>query len=296
MHRTRTGKSLALTARDLETFRVLCRYRFLRSTYLHAFVGGDSEKRFKERLGDLFHEGYLDRPSEQWRFADARFTPVVHELGNGGRAAIAAVGLEPEPFTWLQNGPHRQFEHSLMICEVLSSIELAIRERQDLRFIAWPDILAKAPENARQSVKPYLLTAGEGFSVAPDALFGIEYQRDGRKRYRFFALEADRGTMPLARVGKTGTSVIAKLEAYHVSLSRDAHRSQLGIPNLLMLMVTTDQGRCEEIVRRLAERFGEMPQFLFGATSSSKVLAQPYTDLLALPWERAGAPPLRIDQ
>ncbi|MDX1486508.1 MAG: hypothetical protein R3229_18700, partial [Alphaproteobacteria bacterium] len=41
-----TGKRLGLTRRDLEIFHVLSRYRFLRSTYLYALVGGKSRKRF----------------------------------------------------------------------------------------------------------------------------------------------------------------------------------------------------------------------------------------------------------
>ncbi|MEJ0042771.1 MAG: hypothetical protein WDM81_11445 [Rhizomicrobium sp.] len=90
MKRTRKGKRIELTERDIAIFRLLSQYRYLRSTYIHAFVGGASETRFKERLGDLFHEGYLDRPSQQWEFADARHMPAVHELGERGRRALEA--------------------------------------------------------------------------------------------------------------------------------------------------------------------------------------------------------------
>src|ERR1700683_3784385 len=72
MHRTRTGKRIELTSRDIEIFRLLARYRYLSSTYIHAVVGGASETRFKERLGDLFHEGYIDRPERQWELAGCR--------------------------------------------------------------------------------------------------------------------------------------------------------------------------------------------------------------------------------
>lgn len=293
MHRTRTGKSLALTSRDMEIFRILGRYRFLRSTYLHAFVGGDSEKRFKERLGDLFHEGYLDRPKEQWRFADSRFMPVVHELGYGGRAAIATAGGEPAPITWLQNGPHRQFEHSLMICEVLASIELAIRHRRDLRFIAWSEILAKAPEYTRQSAKPYLLTAGEGISVAPDALFGIEYQRDGRRSYRFFALEADRGTMPLVRANKNQTSYLGKLAAYREIIERGVPKACLRVPNLLVLTVTTNDARIADMVAQSTSCTCGSAAFLFKAVHPG-TLSAPATKFVLEPWQRAGQPALVI--
>src|ERR1700679_3042627 len=88
MHRTRTGKRIELSSRDIEIFKLLRRYRYLRSTYIQAFVGGASVTRFKERLGDLFHEGYLDRPAQQWVFGDARFAPVAYEDGKGSIDAL----------------------------------------------------------------------------------------------------------------------------------------------------------------------------------------------------------------
>lgn len=292
MHRTSTGKHLALTSRDLELFRTLRRYRLLRSTYLHTFVGGESEKRFKERLGDLFHEGYLDRPAEQWRFADARCRPVVHELGKQGREALSAAmsGL-PKAVTWLRNGPYRQFEHSLMVCEVLASIELATRSQDGIRFIPWPEILAKAPEATRRSAKPYILSLASGEAVAPDALFGLEYDRNGKQFYRFFALETDRGTMPIARGCAGNTSVLSKFEAYRKILDQNVHRCRLGIPNLLVLMVTTGEARCAEVMERYAILRTDGRAFLLRAFAGATA---PDLSLLSAPWQRPGARPIRI--
>lgn len=290
MRRTKTGKRLALTDRDMEIFRTLQRYRFLRSTYLHAFVGGISEKRFIERLGDLFHEGYLDRPAEQWRFADARCRPVVYEFGKGG-LEVVGVGSDADAITWLRHGPHRQFEHALMICEILASLELATRGRNDIRFIPWPEILAKAPEATRQSARPYVLSVTGGGAVVPDALFGLEYHRDGRKSYRFFALEADRSTMPVVRTGNTGTSVVAKLEAYRGFLAQEDYRRSLGVPNLLMLTLTASEARCGEIMDRWAAISGDGRPFLFRALAGRNL---PDPELLSQPWQRPGASPLSI--
>src|ERR1700742_4374413 len=121
MQRTRSGKRIELSGRDIDLFKLLTRYRYLRSTYLHAFVGGASETRFKERLGDLFHEGYLDRPAQQWEYADARCRPAVHEIGKGGLRALRASGICvgdcPTSVT-----PRRQFLHDLMTGEALASI------------------------------------------------------------------------------------------------------------------------------------------------------------------------------
>lgn len=296
MHRTRTGKSLALTARDLEIFRTLGRYRFLRSTYLHAFVGGASETRFKERLGDLFHEGFLDRPAEQWRFADCRFLPVVHEMGKGGRDALLGTdGALPDAITWLGEGSHKQFEHSHMICAVLASIELAARKRPDLRFIGWPEILAKAPESTRQSTRPYVLSAGDVATVVPDAIFGIEYRHDGRKAYRFFALEADRGTMPIVRTDRKQTSLIAKLAAYREAISQGSCKKQWGIPNLLVLIVTSSSSHLDHLLKSSADAEGACPAILYRSTGAPELREGPSSSLLLEPWNRIGYPPLVIN-
>src|SRR5882724_8452740 len=156
MQRTRTGRRIELSPRDIEIFKTLARCRYLRSTYLHAFVGGASVTRFKERLGDLFHEGFLDRPSRQWEFADARHRPVVHEIGTGAVRELRAAGIvADDSWTFLGDAGHHQFLHSLMICEVLASIELGVRSKHDLRFVAWPEMLSRAPEATRASPTPF---------------------------------------------------------------------------------------------------------------------------------------------
>jgi hypothetical protein len=245
-------------------------------------------------LGDLFHEGYIDRPERQWELADCRHSPVIHETGEGGRRVLAAHGIGVEPFTWLVSGSHRQFAHSLMICEILASIEIGTRQATGIRFIAWPEICAKSPAETRASAAPFRLPLGSGF-VIPDALFGIEYQSGSTKSYRFLAVEADRGTMPVIRSDVRQTSYLAKLKTYQELLGRQVYRSHLGLPNLIVLTVTTDDARLADIVRR-GEFLGvHHGAFLFKAIGA-KELRVPARSLLTEPWERSGQPSLRIDQ
>lgn len=163
MVRTRTGRRIELSPRDIQLFKLLARYRYLRSTYPYAFLGGASETRFKERLGDLFHEGYLDRPQQQWEFADARCRPAVHKIGKGGLNALRACGLGLEgKENYAGAAAQRQFLHTLMCCEVLASIEIATRATEALRFIPWSEILARAPEATRTSPAPCRLPVPSG--------------------------------------------------------------------------------------------------------------------------------------
>lgn len=299
MRRTRTGKRIEITARDIEIFKLLERYRYLRSTFIHAFVGGASETRFKERLGHLYHEGgYLDRPSQQWEFADARHRPVVYEIGAGAARALREAGVTVDDVrTFLAATAHKQFLHSLMICEALASLDLGVRTDPRLRLIAWPEILGRAPETTRSSPTPFRVPVPSGGYVVPDGLFGIEYARAGQKAYRFFALEADRGTMPVARSNGRQTSYLAKLTAYQEIISRQMHRTHWGIPNLLVLTVTTNEGHLAEILRRFEEQPGGHSAFLFKAVGSGTgALPGPAPQLLSEPWQRAGLPLIRIDE
>jgi len=276
----------------MEIFKLLTRYRYLRSTYIYAFVGGASETRFKERLGDLFHEGYLDRPTQQWAFADARCMPAVHENGRGGMKALRAGGrgLDADE-RQVAGTAHRQFLHALMICEVLASIELAVCGDERLRFITWPEILARAPEAIRASGRPFRLPLPSGGYLAPDGLFGIEYRCDDAKAYRFFALEADRGTMPIVRSNPKQTSYLGKLAAYGDIIAQQAHKTYWGIPNLLVLTLTTSAARLSEIVTKLGAN--GQPVFLFKAVEE-RSFSKPIPTLLTEPWTRAGHAPLCI--
>jgi hypothetical protein len=71
--------------------------------------------------------------------------------------------------------------------------------------------------------------------------------------------------MPIVRSAGNGTSVLSKLAVYRDILAREAHRIRWGIPNLLVLTVTTDRSRCAELIRQMGERIDEAPQFLFRA-------------------------------
>jgi hypothetical protein len=296
MRRTQTGKRLELSARDIEIFKLLARYRYLRSTYIHAFVGGVSEKRFKERIGDLFHEGYIDRPEQQWEFARAQYLPAVYENGAGATRALRELGITiDDARTFLATSAHRQFQHSLMTCEILASLDLGLRANPHLRFIPWPEILARAPETVRACGVPLRLPVPSDGYLVPDGLFGLEYAHGDTKAYRFFALEADRGTMPVLRSTAGQTSYLRKVAAYREIIAHRVHKAQWGLPNLLVLTVTANESRVQEIIRRVQDGAGGGPAFLFKALGTPD-LTTPKLQLLFEPWLRAGFPPLRIDE
>ena len=128
----------------------------------------------------------------------------------------------------------------------------------------------------------------------PDGLFGIEYATGEKKTYRFFALEADRGTMPIVRSNQGQTSYLRKLAAYGEIIENGIHKSHLGIPNLLVLTVTTNSHRAMEIMRRFESQRCAASAFLFKSMGPSSTTFRAFQDVFDT-WQRVGFGPVGID-
>lgn len=248
-HRTPTGKAIFLTDRDSAILRLLYRYRYLRAPQLVAFLQPRSEKRFIERLGDLYHEaGLIDRPVSQWRRFDARYLPLVYELSAKGFRYLETIGPLPDRATTFarkdRSGATPQFEHAMMIVDALVAVELETISTEGRRFVPVDEILRRAPEETRRAKKPLAVPVTIRpnkhlpavkvpitTEVVPDALYGIEHLIDGEKRYRFYALECERHS-PRSRSAVKLSSTALKRAAYEALTSSSGFRAIWGIPNL----------------------------------------------------------------
>lgn len=321
MARSKSGKRIELTDRDFAIFQLLCRYRYLRSTHLFALVGGKSQKRFIERLGHLYHEGgFLLRPGQQWHALNARYSPVVYELGPAGQRALAERGLFVDEAGGAVSrsflGAGRQYLHELLLCDLMASIEIGIRVTPRLRLISWREILASAkmPEDIRVSRNPLSVPVSVSYTcprsrrtyrsdrpLVPDAVFGIEYTIGEQRRFRFFAVEADRTTEPISRGNLTQTSYLRKMLQYQEVVTRSLYKEHWGLPNLLVLNVTISRTHQHNTMRRLDEIMDkqEMPYMLFKVMLTGQCMGcAPAADgrLLLEPWERAALPAVDISR
>jgi hypothetical protein len=115
---------------------------------------------------------------------------------------------------------------------------------QGHRFIASGEIMRhpKCPDSTRNAPNPLAIRAS-GRVIIPDALYGIDY---GGK-YRFFALEADRGTEPLTGRGRASRYIQDKIEAYSAILRTETYRHVWGIPVLTVRIVCESAARTEHI-------------------------------------------------
>ena len=142
----------------------------------------------------------------------------------------------------------------------------------------------------RLAVQIWAPLEGKEYAVIPDALFGIEYPDKG---FRFFALEADRGTEPLTRKNYYQTSYKKKLLLYRSIVTLRSHETHWKIPNLYVLNVTTSAERMENIKKLTLDLTGGRGNsvMLFKVHKGTAFSGPPADGhVLTEPWGRAGYP------
>src|ERR1700674_1354600 len=262
---------MVLTHRDLEILRAVQRHRLLRSTHLIALLDGSRQTTLR-RLQLLFHHGYLDRPAAQLDWYAKGSEPMVYALGNRGAAVLA-------------------------VAEVMVAFEVACRDTEGVEFIRAEEVLAAAPEATRRLRLPFRwqVEVQEGgklhrLGVEPDRVFGLRFAgAPEQRRCAYFFLEADRGTMPVARKGLDQTSFRRKLLGYRETWRQGLHRRHLGIPNFRVLTVTTGEERRRNLVVECRSLSGGAGLFLFAA---QEMVGR--EDILEYEWASGHGKPIRL--
>jgi hypothetical protein len=194
--------------------------------------------------------------------------------------------------------------HDAALSLVMASLEIAIRQCRDLRFITHIDIVKNASAEAQCSASPlsipvpaiaHTFQGGRRVELAdirlkPDALFGIQYPPADDPDFRFFALEYDRGTEDLEPSRNLQRSSWLRKILSYAAVSLDPcpiHETYLRIPNLLVLCLFSDVGRMANAMK-VAARHAIRPElFLFKAVPPVDPLlaATPMPQLLHEPWQ-----------
>ena len=308
--RTPTGKQIALQPRDLLWFEKLHRHGPLSSTYLHAFSENlcRNPQRARNRLTDLYNENsnphggfYMDRPPQQFQTLDARYQDLVYDITPCAEEALKEDGRfrkdAPKP-----TGP---WVHRYMVSSIAAAIEIETLKDPSLRFVFQDEILERAEVPLRFPVE-YRNRATKKLDKAelvPDGIFGLEYRlSDGRKRYRFFAIEADRNTEPIRSSQFARKSYYRAVLQYREFVGRGVYKDilKMTVP-LLVLNVTTNPTHLQSLVDLVAEVSGGAGNtfMLFQATPSfGRVFKPPalLPHLLHGSWQRAGHGDFHINE
>ncbi len=210
---------------------------------LHAFSADicRSEKRARDRLTDLFNEDrtphggpYLSRPRQQFETIDARYKELVYDLAPAGERALRGEGLWQER-AGSASGP---WKHRHMVASITAAIELATLPRDDVAFIPQHEILNRANAALRYPV-PFRnpkTSKIETRDLNPDALFGIEYRQGCEKSYRFYVVEADRGTEPTRASQFNRKSHLRTFLQYREYVGRGLYKKHLDLTAGLIVL------------------------------------------------------------
>src|SRR3954468_2618147 len=119
-------------------------------------------------------------------------------------------------------------------------------------------------------------------SAVPDLVFALQFADGTRHNY---AVEIDRGTMPVFRSDPEQTSIARKMRVYLTAHAAKQHQREFGWTNFRVLFVTTNQERIETMIDASRQphtrrRGAGASLFWFSTFSEIKEVA----DLLALEW------------
>jgi len=261
---------MQLTSRDGEIIRLVHRHRFLRSSHIVALIAA-SPQQILRRLQLLYHHGYLERPRCQLdHFQQGGSHHIVYGIANKGAAFLQ------RRFN-LAVAQHRQseknrvvgrvfLEHALMVSEVMVAIEVACRQSGRARLLTSSEL--PLPKDTGRLSQPFKWSVNVNprlkLSIIPDRVFALEYPTQaGHQDRAYFFLEADRGTMPVARANLSQTSFRRKLLAYEATWSKSLHHSCFGFNRFRVLTITSSVERVKSLVNACSHLKSGHGLFLF---------------------------------
>jgi hypothetical protein len=210
--------------RDREILRDVSDYRFLSTEQILALYP-TSGRNVRQRLQNLYHAGFLERPAAQKAFPNLSNHSLVYSLGEKG-----AAFLERRDFTKNKKFGSPYLAHALMVSEFRATLTLALRKYPNRpkveRWVQGYDL------------KDALASRGERPELVPDAFFTVRAERGALD----FFLEADRSTM-------TQKLMLAKMRTYWKWQREKRFQKTLGIENFRVLTITPSDERAENLCR-----------------------------------------------
>lgn len=281
--RSKDAADIELTDRDRQIVRLIYHHRFLRSSQIVALLQASSQPILR-RLQLLYHHGYLERPRAQLDyFHHGGSKQIVYGLGGKGATVMKReLGKAFRPVLW---GPKNRsigrifLEHALLVSDVMVALELACRGSGRVRLLTAKELQQSSEDQFfRWNVK---IAGGVTLGVVPDRVFGLEFEgENGESKRAFFFLEADRGTMPVARSNLSQTSFYRKLLAYEATWSQGIHRKRFGFHRFRVLTVTKSSTRTQSLVDACSQLKRGNGLFLF---ADRAILTKP-SEILFAPW------------
>jgi hypothetical protein len=302
--RRAVAPAFRLTDDDVEIIRQIARHRFLRSTHSAALIGRSLD-RTNDRLLRLFHAGYVDRPRAQLdRFPTSGTAPMLYALADRGARLLRQRGASLSTDTaWSRKNRkvHRPFiDHQIEIVDFQVALQRAVSTRADVRLFLEGEMRAAPLRRQRQAIqRAFALSAQitqdriiRRVTAVPDLVFSLQFANGTQHNY---AVEIDRGTMPVFRSDPEQTSIARKMRVYQTAHAAKQHQREFGWSNFRVLFVTTNQERIETMIdtshQRHARRHGAGGSLFWFSTFAETKEAD---DLLTLEWHDGNRRAVRL--
>ncbi|WP_425416882.1 replication-relaxation family protein [Oricola indica] len=168
------------TQRETRWLKFIERHGPQSSLYLHELTSDTHRDRDTSlrQLQKLRSGDYLTCPVQQRATENASFNPYIYELTPRARAWLEGNDLAENTIR-----PSGHWVHQYMVSCITASIDISL-QRSGMSYIPAHAILERSGSTLSVELGRKKLT--------PDQLFGIDYGG----RYRFFCVEADRGSEP----------------------------------------------------------------------------------------------------
>lgn len=258
--------------RNLSLLGYVAQHRLVSSDDLARLDGGSAQN-VKRELRRLWAHGYLVRPAAQLRaVAITGPQPLVYGLSNKGARLLREHGQHIKTdIDWSENTQRAGFsfiDHEVARARFMTSLQVAERERTDIKLLRAAAIIANAPEKTRAAKHPLKWTAripenGRDIpaTIVADDLFALVFPDDTAS---YFLVEIDRGSMPVRRNGESAEEMVGgkrrlrtyykqKLATYYHGWRQRRHVEQFGVDQLRVLTVTTSQERIETMLDAVGE-------------------------------------------
>lgn len=241
-------RAFQLTPRDLDILRHIHRQRFLRSDQIVALAEG-SRQQVLRRLQLLYHHRYLERPRAQIEYYhQGGSRNLVYGLAAKGRNLLhKTTGDQTQRLK--RNTRQLYLQHTLLVAEVVTSLELACRSQSQWKFRPQDELLASRQSGWQIIIRQGATTKRVG--VYPDQIFSVEDTTSGKQT--IFLLEADRATMPVERRGLSQSSVYRKLLGYEALWAKKLLQQQFPSARFRVLIITTSAARTQRIENAVAK-------------------------------------------
>ncbi len=239
-----------LTDRDLDIFSDFNTHNLLNTNHLASLhCHSDAHKqRLRRRLQKLRENDYihgLKTPIDQ---------PRDYVLAQRGMNALSnARHLPPRRIT-IPRSTRSYRDHDLCLSDFTVSMDLFVRSLEGARMINELELISRSPRIDVRSHRGWPVSfryqnERHEHWVKPDRFLAIEFQgRPINRNVRNFAIEIDRGSMPLEASTLQKASIFRKLLSYQATHTDNVLREIFGIDHAYTLFLTPGKRRRDNMV------------------------------------------------